>query len=206
LEPPRLRWRGELRSGPGGFSPTRLSAYTKRSSGRAVARHDHGTVLSGFLPRLWDHLVASPMLITRADRSRLRRASAGAGISTGHDLLRWGRWRTARRYGTRRAATHRAHADTQVPGRVPTSVWYGAVLDGAGEELAGGRQIPVRQPVQQIPAHRQAHHHRDHVRGEAEPREAGPGRWHTSRATTYQPTLPEPVIGQRYTPLARRPA
>ncbi|MGH3828758.1 MAG: hypothetical protein ACRDQX_16545, partial [Pseudonocardiaceae bacterium] len=24
-----------------------------------VARHDHGTTLSGFLPRGWDHLVAS---------------------------------------------------------------------------------------------------------------------------------------------------
>ncbi|MGH3831843.1 MAG: hypothetical protein ACRDRS_15590, partial [Pseudonocardiaceae bacterium] len=26
---------------------------------RTVARHDHGTVVSGFLPRGWDHSVAS---------------------------------------------------------------------------------------------------------------------------------------------------
>ncbi len=39
--------------------------------------------------------------------------------------------------------------------------------------------------------------HQDHLRREPEPRQAGPRRWHTGRATTHQPSLPEQVIRQR---------
>lgn len=47
-------------------------------------------------------------------------------------------------------------------------------------------------PVAQLPAHR----HGDHLRWEAEAREARPRRWHASRVTAHQPTLLVLVIGQ----------
>jgi Transposase len=58
-------------------------------------------------------------------------------------------------------------------------------------------QPHTKQPISQVSAHR----HCDHVRREAKPREAGPWRWHTSRATTHRPTWPEPVIRQRNRPV-----
>jgi hypothetical protein len=37
----------------------RVNTRIHRATTATVARHEHGTALSGFLPRGWDHLVAS---------------------------------------------------------------------------------------------------------------------------------------------------
>ena len=56
--------------------------------------------------------------------------------------------------------------------------------------------ITVGEPVTQIPANR----NHDHIRWEAEPREAGSRCGHSTRATTHQPSLPDLALHRRNSP------
>src|SRR5437588_5113103 len=56
--------------------------------------------------------------------------------------------------------------------------------DNAGQQLF---DVPIGEPVAQVPAHS----HRDHLRRESEPGEAGRWHWRPRVATTHQPSLPE---------------
>lgn len=50
--------------------------------------------------------------------------------------------------------------------------------------------------VKEIVAGGTSRPHHDHIWRDAEPDGTRPRRWHTSRATAYQRSLPEPVIHQ----------
>ena len=72
--PSRVRRRptGSLTEIPDGISTL---LRPRRSARRVVLYRDHGTTLSGFLPRAWDHLVASDEA-TRRHRFDIRHAVA----------------------------------------------------------------------------------------------------------------------------------
>jgi hypothetical protein len=52
--------------------------------------------------------------------------------------------------------------------------------------------ISIREPVAQVPSNSE----HDHIRWRAEPREAGPQCWHSTRATTHRPSLPDLALHQ----------
>jgi hypothetical protein len=53
--------------------------------------------------------------------------------------------------------------------------------------------VAVGKPVAQVPTHRD----QDHIRWESKASKRGPRRTYSTRATTHQLTLPEPIIRQR---------